>query len=62
MKFIVRFLKEEDGIGTLEMLLIVAILVALAVVFRKWIFSWVNDLFEKTQEQLSDDSSMLNEP
>lgn len=62
LKLLLRFIKEEDGIGTLELLLIVAVLVALAIVFRKWIFSWVNELFEKTQEQLSDDSAVLNEP
>lgn len=62
MKILVRLVREEDGIGTLELLLIVAIVVALAIVFRKWIFSWVNELFEKTQEQLTDDSAVLNEP
>jgi Flp pilus assembly pilin Flp len=62
IKYITRFIKEEDGIGTLEMLLIVAILVALAIVFRKWIFSWVNELFENTQNQLADDSAILHEP
>ncbi|NQX63260.1 Flp1 family type IVb pilin [Paenibacillus qinlingensis] len=32
-----RVWKEEDGLGTLEILLIVAVLVAIAIIFRKWI-------------------------
>ncbi|WP_199614564.1 Flp1 family type IVb pilin [Paenibacillus alkalitolerans] len=48
-----RFWKEEDGIGTLEMLLIVAIILVIAIAFRKWIMKWVNDLFQKTQGQVT---------
>lgn len=43
---------DEDGIGTLELLLIIAVLVAIAIVFRKWIIAWVNSLFEKSQEEM----------
>lgn len=49
---IMRFLKEEKGLGTLEILLILAVLVAIAIVFRKWIISWVNVLFEKSQDEM----------
>lgn len=48
-----RFWKDEDGIGTLEMLLIVAIILVIAIAFRKWIMKWVNDLFQKTQGQVT---------
>ncbi|MFD2673052.1 Flp1 family type IVb pilin [Marinicrinis sediminis] len=44
--------KEEKGLGTLEILLIIAVLVVIAVVFRKWIVSWVNQLFTDTQEEI----------
>ncbi len=47
-----RFWKEEDGLGTLEILLIIAVLVAIAIVFRKWIIEWVNSLFENTQSEM----------
>ncbi|MCR8641575.1 hypothetical protein NV379_02795 [Paenibacillus sp. N1-5-1-14] len=32
-----RFWNNEEGLGTLEILLIVAVLVAIAIIFRKWI-------------------------
>ncbi|WP_274362237.1 Flp1 family type IVb pilin [Paenibacillus thermotolerans] len=48
-----RFWKDEEGIGTLEMLLIVAIILVIAIAFRKWIMKWVNDLFQKTQGQVT---------
>lgn len=44
--------KEEDGLGTLEILLILAVLVAIAIVFRKWIIAWVNDLFDETKGEM----------
>lgn len=47
-----RLWHEEDGLGTLEILLILAVLVAIAIVFRKWIISWVNSLFEKSQDEI----------
>jgi len=43
---------EEDGIGTLEVILIVAVIVIIAVAFRKWIISWVNKLFETSNSEL----------
>ncbi len=49
---IIKFFKEEKGLGTLEILLILAVLVAIAIVFRKWIISWVNVLFEKSQDEM----------
>lgn len=62
-QFMYRFWKEESGLGTLEILLIVAVLVAIAIVFRKWIISWVNSLFEKSQHEMDQiDSSSLIEP
>lgn len=48
-----QFWREEDGLGTLEILLILAVLVLIAVVFRKWIISWVNDLFQSTDSELN---------
>lgn len=57
------FWNEEDGLGTLELLLIIAVLVAIAIVFRKWIISWVNSLFEKSQDEMDKiDANQLLEP
>lgn len=44
--------KEEDGLGTLEILLIVAVLVAVAIVFRKQIINWVTEIFSETDDQI----------
>lgn len=48
------FWRDERGIGTLEILLILAVIVLIAVVFRKWIISWVDSLFESTNKQIED--------
>lgn len=42
-----RFLSDEDGLGTVEIVIIVAVLVGLAMIFRKQIFSFVNQIFER---------------
>ncbi|HZG56026.1 Flp1 family type IVb pilin [Paenibacillus sp.] len=48
------FWKEEDGIGTLEMLLIIAVVLVVAIAFRKWIMAWINDLFQNTNDHVTD--------
>jgi Flp pilus assembly pilin Flp len=45
--------EEEDGIGTLELLLIVAVLVIVAIAFRKWILSFIKKLFGEANSELS---------
>ncbi|MEF3301616.1 Flp1 family type IVb pilin [Paenibacillus sp. GYB003] len=47
-----QFGEEEDGIGTLELLLIVAVLVIVAVAFRKWILAFIKKLFGEANEEL----------
>ena len=42
-----RFWNEEEGMGTVELIIIIGILVAIALVFRKAIMSFVNDLIKK---------------
>lgn len=51
---LLRFWRDEQGVGTLEVLLILAVVVLIAVVFRKWIIAWVNDLFEVTNQNIQD--------
>lgn len=46
------FWNDEDGIGTLEMILIVAVIVVIAVAFRKWIISWVQKLFDTANDEM----------
>ena len=44
MKMLQEFWTEEDGITTVEILLILAVLIIIAVVFRKAIIDWVNKM------------------
>ncbi|CAG7648103.1 Flp1 family type IVb pilin [Paenibacillus allorhizosphaerae] len=48
-----RFWKEEDGLGTLEILLIIAVLLIIAIAFRKWIMKWVGDLFNNANTEVN---------
>ncbi|MCS7461127.1 hypothetical protein N0M98_13315 [Paenibacillus doosanensis] len=48
-----RFWQEEDGLGTLEILLILAVLVIIAIAFRKWIMEWVKGLFSNVNTEVS---------
>lgn len=41
------FLKEEDGMGTVEIILIIAVLVGIALLFRARIIEFVNNMIEK---------------
>ncbi|MCR8631863.1 Flp1 family type IVb pilin [Paenibacillus radicis (ex Xue et al. 2023)] len=53
------FWEDEDGLGTLEILLIVAVLVIIAIAFRKWIMKWVGDLFNSANTQISGQSGSI---
>lgn len=41
IKIIKNFLTEEDGLGTVELVLLIAVLVGLALIFRKAIVEFV---------------------
>lgn len=46
MEQIKRFLKEEDGIGVVEIILILVVLIALVAIFKNRITALVNSIFE----------------
>lgn len=46
-----EFLYEEDGMGTVEIILIIVVLVGLVVIFRNQITAIVISLFEKITDQ-----------
>lgn len=48
------FWNKEDGVGTLELLLIVAVLVVIALAFRRWIVKWVTNLFTKADANMNE--------
>jgi len=47
MNIIKSFLKEEDGMGTVEIILIIAVLVGIALIFRAQIMKFVDDIIVK---------------
>mgnify|MGYP001160545161 FL=1 len=47
------FWANEQGIGTLEIIIIIAILVLVAFAFREWILQWVSDLFTQTDNTIT---------
>lgn len=42
-----RFWKEEEGMGTVEIVIIIAVLVAVALIFRKAIIQFVTNITGK---------------
>ncbi len=46
MDLIKRFLKEEDGLGTVEIVIILAVLVSIALIFRNTIIKFVQKTLE----------------
>jgi len=47
MDLIKSFIKEEDGMGTVEIILIIAVLVGIALIFRAQIIKFVTDMVGK---------------
>ncbi|MBR5127869.1 MAG: hypothetical protein IKU69_05525 [Roseburia sp.] len=45
MRSIKEFMKEETGIGTVEMILILVVLIGLVIIFKKEITDLVNGIF-----------------
>lgn len=44
-------LREEDGMGTVEVILIIVVLVGLVIIFKEQITTIVNNLFKKITSQ-----------
>lgn len=49
---VMRFWKDEEGLGTLEIILIIAVLLILAIAFRKWIIQWFQNLLDNSNETI----------
>lgn len=47
LKSFKQFLREEDGMGTVEIILIIVVLVGLVILFQDQITSIVQNLFKK---------------
>lgn len=53
MKSIGKFFKEDDGMGTVEIILIIVVLIGLVIIFRNEITDIVESLFDRITEQTS---------
>lgn len=54
LKGLGQFWAEEDGMGTVEVILIIVVLVGLVLIFRKQLTTLVNDLFKKITKQANE--------
>lgn len=51
LKNVKQFLAEEDGMGTVEIILIIVVLVGLVILFKNQITKVVNSIFSKITSQ-----------
>lgn len=51
LKTVRQFLTEEDGMGTVEVILIIVVLVGFVVIFKEKITDIVNSIFTKITNQ-----------
>ena len=49
-----KFWKDEEGMQTLEVMLIIAVIVVIALAFRKQITAWVKALLDFGDKKVSD--------
>lgn len=47
MELLKKFYYEEDGMGTVEIIMIIAALMCIALLFRKQIFEFVQSIMDK---------------
>ena len=47
LKGFASFLREEDGMGTVELILIIVVLIGLVIIFKTQLRSLVESVFEK---------------
>ena len=48
---IMEFLKEEDGVGVIEVVLILVVLIGLGIIFKKQINQLLNNIFSEISKQ-----------
>ena len=50
-KELAAFLKEEDGVGVIEIVLILVVLIGLVIIFKKQITTLLNNVFKEINSQ-----------
>ena len=48
---IMEFLKEEDGVGVIEVVLILVVMIGLVIIFKKQINQLLNNIFSEISKQ-----------
>lgn len=49
--FIIGFLKDDDGVETVEMVIILVVIVGIAFAFRQTLTTWYNGFIDDSQNQ-----------
>ena len=50
-KELMAFLKEEDGVGVIEIVLVLVVLIGLVIIFKKQITTLLNNVFKEINSQ-----------
>lgn len=58
MELIKKFLNEEEGMGTVEIVMIIAALMCVALLFRSQIIKFVQGIISKTMDESLVDTPM----
>lgn len=45
------FLKDEEAMGTIEVILIIAVIIIIALLFKKWIIALIQKLMGKADQE-----------
>ena len=53
MKILKEFLEDQDGVGVVEIILILVVLIGLVLIFKSQLTSLVNDIFSRIISQSS---------
>ena len=53
MRYIVEKLREDDGIGVVEVILILVVLIGLVIIFKSQLTSLVQNIFKKITSESS---------
>lgn len=53
-KLFISFMKEEDGLGVVEVILIIVVLIGLVILFRESITSVIESIFDTITERIDE--------
>jgi Flp pilus assembly pilin Flp len=62
LKLLKNFIKDEDGMGTVEIVVIIAVLVGIALIFRDAIIKFVTDIMRSVfaDDSVTNDINSIN--